>query len=222
MEEAAAAVEDVDGAGVGRSRVVERGANDDGCAAAAPAARDREAEPVVLFGCGVEEAVAQGAGGAVEEEGGAGVVRSRVIVGGADDDVCADGRDRPAEGGVRGGSGVEEGLEEGAAGAVEEVGGAELYDEKRGLGVADEGIFADARDREAEGVVRAGCGVGEAVEEGAPEALEEPGLATSLFGETPTLGVADQDGLEGAAHTSEFDARDRVPPEVEGGEGRAA
>ena len=84
------ALEEVGGAGAerARARVVTVRADEDPCADG----RDRNAEPVALSRCGVEEAPEKGAAGPVEEVGGAGAGRSCVVEERTDEDVCAEAR----------------------------------------------------------------------------------------------------------------------------------
>ena len=208
MEEVAVgSVEEVGGAGLEHSPeevggagwepsspVIAGGADEDVFADA----RDRPAEPVACGGRGVAEGPQEVAVG-VEEVGGAGVLRPRVVERGADEEVCADARDRVPEPVVLVGRGFEEGPEEEAAGGVEEVGRPGVVRPRviaRGAHeevCAGADVCADGRDRPAEVVAAAGCGMEERVQEGAAGAVEQIGGAGGVGHPRVSAGGPDED-----------------------------
>ena len=156
-ERARGGVEEVDGTGIGRDRVVERRADDD----RRVARRHGGAEEVALARMRGLEGVAERARGGVEDVGRAGVRLRRVVERRADDDDPAGRGDGVAEEVVVLGRRVGKRVREDAGRRVEEIGRTGPGRAATVEGRANDHGIPRGREREAEEVVEGRSGLGE-------------------------------------------------------------
>ncbi len=153
------------------------------------------AEAVVACGVGVVDGLQQGAGGdikeigtagsrmrrgagaAINEIGTAGIDATRVVERGPDKGNVAADPQGVAEAVVTFGSGVVEGLQQGAGGDIKEIGTAGIGGTRGVVGGPDQGIVAADPQGDAEEVAPCGSGVVEGLQQGAGGDIKEIGTA---------------------------------------------